>query len=311
MGEVLTVKSTNVRTAVTAVRQSSAARRRAQTAPAQLRLLRASMSLLETASPPLAALWAEALFRTPRRHEMPAREREWIASAWPLRVGDGRDRLHAWSWGEGPTVVLAHGWEGRGSQMGALALALAGAGYRAVALDGPAHGASGRRLCSLPQMAAAIGRLAHHLGPVRAVVAHSFGAAATSWAVASGALEAGRLALIAPGADLQSYIREFGARLGVSASTSARMVRNLERRLAFSWEEGRRPALAGAARAPELPVLVVHDRDDDEVPWSDGEAVAAAWPRAELCSTSGLGHRRILRDPSVAARVAAFVAGSP
>jgi pimeloyl-ACP methyl ester carboxylesterase len=307
MGEVLTTNSTNVRTTV---RPSSAARLRGQSAPAQLRLLRASMAMLESASPALAARWAEVLFRMPRRHRMPAREREWIASAWPLRLGEGRDRVHTWSWGEGPTVVLAHGWEGRGSQMGALAMALAGAGFRAVALDGPAHGASGRRLSSLPQMAAAIARVARHLGPVRAVVAHSFGAAATSWAVGSGELAAERLALVAPGADLQSYIREFGARLGVSAPTTARMVRNLERRLAFSWEEGRRPALAGAARAPHLPVLVVHDRDDDEVPWRDGEAVAAAWPRGELWTTSGLGHRRILRDPAVAARVAAFVAGA-
>lgn len=305
MSDVLTEKSTNVRTAIDHRR----ATQRGQALPPQLRILRASLSFLESTSPALAALWAEALFRSPRRHAMPPRERQWVASAWPLRLGAGHDRIHAWSWGEGPTVVLAHGWEGRGSQMGALSLAIAGAGMRAVALDGPAHGASGRRLSSLPQMAAAIARVAHELGPVRAVVGHSFGAAATSWAVAGG-MEVERLTLVAPGADLHSYIREFGTLLGASPTTVARMVRNLERRFDFSWEEARRPAIAGGARAPHLPVLVVHDHDDDEVPWRDGEAVAAAWPRSVLWETRGLGHRRILRDPAVGARVAAFVAGA-
>lgn len=57
-----------------------------------------------------------------------------------------------------------------------------------------------------------------------------------------------------------------------------------------------------------LPLLVVHDRDDDEVAWSDGAAIARAWPAAELVTTRGLGHRRILRDPAVVARVTAFLA---
>src|SRR5436190_15309881 len=150
MSDVLiSSNSTNVRATAGMQRATSGPR----ALPLQLRLLRASVAMLEATSPALAALWAEALFRHPRRHAMPPRERAWVTSAWPLRIGDGRERIHAWSWGEGPTVVLAHGWEGRGSQMGALALAIAGAGMRAVAIDGPAHGASARRLASLPQMA--------------------------------------------------------------------------------------------------------------------------------------------------------------
>jgi hypothetical protein len=39
-----------------------------------------------------------------------------------------------------------------------------------------------------------------------------------------------------------------------------------------------------------------------------GAAIAAAWPGAELVTTEGLGHRRILRDPAVVARVTDFLA---
>jgi hypothetical protein len=55
-------------------------------------------------------------------------------------------------------------------------------------------------------------------------------------------------------------------------------------------------------------MLVVHDRDDPEVPLAAGSAVAEAW-RARLDVTSGLGHRRILRDEAVVSAVVEFVTG--
>jgi len=54
--------------------------------------------------------------------------------------------------------------------------------------------------------------------------------------------------------------------------------------------------------------LVIHDRDDDEVPLADGRAIAAGWPQARLEVTVGLGHRRVLRDEGVRAMVAAHLA---
>jgi len=56
-----------------------------------------------------------------------------------------------------------------------------------------------------------------------------------------------------------------------------------------------------------VPLLVIHDRDDPTVPWADGAAIATAWPGAELVTTTGLGHRDLLRDASVVARAVAFV----
>jgi hypothetical protein len=57
-------------------------------------------------------------------------------------------------------------------------------------------------------------------------------------------------------------------------------------------------------------LLVVHDHDDDEIGWTEGAAIAASWPGAQLVTTSGLGHRRVLRDEHVAARAAAFLANA-
>jgi hypothetical protein len=54
-------------------------------------------------------------------------------------------------------------------------------------------------------------------------------------------------------------------------------------------------------------LLVVHDRDDGEVAWRDGAAIAAAWPGARLVTSAGLGHRRVLRDPTIQREASAFL----
>jgi pimeloyl-ACP methyl ester carboxylesterase len=53
----------------------------------------------------------------------------------------------------------------------------------------------------------------------------------------------------------------------------------------------------------------VHARDDREVPFADGERMAAVWPGARLLPVDAVGHRRILRDPVTIAAVTDFVAG--
>jgi pimeloyl-ACP methyl ester carboxylesterase len=54
-------------------------------------------------------------------------------------------------------------------------------------------------------------------------------------------------------------------------------------------------------------LLVLHDRDDREVPFTHGEQLAASWPNAQLHAAQGLGHRRILRDEAIVADVTAYI----
>ena len=56
------------------------------------------------------------------------------------------------------------------------------------------------------------------------------------------------------------------------------------------------------------PLLVIHDRKDDTVPFSHGADIARSWPGATLIETSGLGHRELVQDPMVISQVLNFVA---
>jgi pimeloyl-ACP methyl ester carboxylesterase len=56
-----------------------------------------------------------------------------------------------------------------------------------------------------------------------------------------------------------------------------------------------------------LPLLVIHDTDDDVVDSGHARRIHAAYPQSRLILTSGLGHRRILGDPRIVTPVAAFL----
>ena len=81
-------------------------------------------------------------------------------TAEPLAVVHRGQALAVESWGAGPTVLLVHGWNGRGAQLGAFAPALVKSGYRVVTFDTPAHGRSPGRATNLPEISEAI-----HAGP--------------------------------------------------------------------------------------------------------------------------------------------------
>ena len=52
-------------------------------------------------------------------------------------------------------------------------------------------------------------------------------------------------------------------------------------------------------RSTDAPVLVIHGRDDDEVPFHNAEEIVAAHPSARLIGFEGLGHRNVLFAPPV------------
>jgi pimeloyl-ACP methyl ester carboxylesterase len=261
---------------------------------------------LSPIAPVATAELAVALFRRPPRHQASESEREALDKGERTDLSlDGRP-LAIWRWGKGPAVLLVHGWGSRGSRLASFVTPLGDSGFSVVAFDAPGHGASAGSLSSLPQFISAIQAVARHVGGVEAIVAHSMGGAATTLAIERG-LRVGRAVFLAPAADPAGYSERFAATVGLSPDVLARMRRSIEHRFGEKWEDF---DVLSAARTMTAPLLVFHDRDDPDVSWTDGAAIASAWPGAELVSTTGLGHRRIVHDPAVVSRAVAFLVES-
>ncbi len=271
--------------------------------PVRVWALRTAFRTVGTVAPHVAARWAETLFCTPPRHDAPVADEEFVATGRRFLVrSDGQD-IAAWEWGDGPTVLLAHGWGSRAGRFRSVATALVDGGFRVVAHDAPAHGRSTGRLATLPEFARALRAVADHVGDVHGLIGHSLGGAAACLAIRRG-LPARRLVLVAAPADVQRFTQAFGDYLRIPPRARLAMRRNLEIRLRIRLEDLHVPTLA---REIGIPALVVHDREDDEVPFGHGEEIARAFPEGRLLATSGLGHRAVLRDPGVVRQAVAFL----
>jgi pimeloyl-ACP methyl ester carboxylesterase len=293
-------KSTNVRTGSddgAKVTKLSSVRR------AQFLVWQGAMRWAGRLAPDLAARWADRLFFTPRRFPQPFKEQLDLASAHRFSfVAQGRE-LTAWEWGVGAPVVLMHGWEGRGAQLAAVVPELVAAGFKVVAFDAPAHGMSPGKRTNVLEMSAALEALARELGPLHAIVAHSLGCMAVTLALDHG-LDVRRLAYVAPWSTLPSATRTFGEKAGIPVHVMERVRTRMQKRFADDWQR-----LDGLALAKRMstPLLIVHDRDDREVSFAEGQALQECWSGAALFATDKLGHRRVLRHPEAVSRIASFV----
>jgi pimeloyl-ACP methyl ester carboxylesterase len=247
---------------------------------------------------------AEALFVRTERPAPRAEEERFLATAERFSVRAAGQSIAGYRWGaRGPVVVFAHGWWSHAGRFAPLAEAVRAAGGQAVAFDAAGHGRSSGWRSSMPEFAASLRAVVTHVEPVRAIVGHSLGGAATIFALARG-VQAERAVVIAAPSDMPAWAHRFRDLVGLSPGVFNRMEDNLQRRLRLTWQD---LAIPVAAQQLELPGLVIHDVDDPDVPWTEGEAIAMGWRNAEFVTTRGLGHRAILRDPDVIRQVVAFV----
>ena len=265
--------------------------------------LRTAFRTVGTMAPGVAARWAEELFCRPPRQERRPAEEAFLATGRSYGVALDGVELRAWAWGTGPLIVLVHGWGSRAGRWSTLAPILLDRGFAVVTYDAPAHGASPGRIASLLEFAWALRAVADDAGPVHAVVGHSLGGAAIALALNQG-LRAERAVLISSPADPERFADRFAEVLAIPDRVVAAMQQNLEARLKFQWRDLHVPSLVAGLSTP---ALVVHDREDADVLPADAEAIARAWPGSRLLLTDGLGHRAIIRDPSVVRAAADFL----
>ncbi|MBI3898774.1 MAG: alpha/beta fold hydrolase [Gammaproteobacteria bacterium] len=283
-------------------RQKSSAQKPKRPLPmVLLRLLFRSFGLMAPAS---TARLANYLWFRPQRHNPPAREEVLLLEArcYPLRHAG--KQISVYAWGTGPTVLLVHGWSGRGAQLGEFVQPLVDNGYRVVAFDAPAHGRSTGEETTLPEISDLIQRIAQEFAPAHAVIAHSFGVACALYALRTHAFAQRFVAIGAP-ATLDDLLRVFAAELALPTSVVTNVRQLIAQRFgADAWDRFSPQVMA---RQMTMPALIVHDTDDRDIPWQGGAALANAWPQAQFLRTDGLSHRRLLRDADVIARIVHFI----
>ncbi|MCG7938176.1 MAG: alpha/beta hydrolase [Candidatus Thiodiazotropha lotti] len=271
---------------------------------------RTFFGILGRVAPTLTGKLALRLFMTPPR--FPARRRESVAeqnSDHQFQQINGQ-RIAVYRWGEGEPILFSHGWGGRGSHFHALVELIVEAGYQAVTFDAPAHGQSGGKRTNMLEVTNILVALAESLGPLKAVVGHSFGSGIALLAMNRFQVDAEKLILFSCFDDIYWVTDQFGEAFGMNSEVIGAMRDEAQRRyakhLGKAWQ-WRDLSPLKTIQTIEHEILLLHDRQDLEVPYRHAENLLAVAGQARLHTTSGLGHKKILRDQSCLQACLAFI----
>lgn len=247
--------------------------------------------------PGLTRWIALRLFFAPSGYRTNSVEKACLKQGRPFQFRVNDKTIKGWKWGRGPAVLLVHGWNGRGIQFHGFVAPLVRAGYTAIAIDGPAHGASTGRITSYFEFTDTVRTLlSDSRNPdIQGIIAHSFGAAAVVNALAKEGL-AIKMVGIAPVLRLRELLFNTFDQIGIPRSVYTSLIGEFETRFGYRLKTDNPcrliHSLSGSA-------LIVHDEKDRTASIRDSDEQARKHENVSLHTTHGLGHRRILTDSKV------------
>ena len=209
--------------------------------------------------------------------------------------------------GKGPKVLLLHGWSGRGTQLFAFADELRKSNAEVVTFDMPAHGQSLGNKTNIVELVACIKEVHAKYGPFDHAIAHSMGSMALLRALRDGILMKS-VAIIGSGDKISNVFYRFSEQLQFSDKVTEQMIQAVEKKFGMNLESY---SSSMSLEHLEMPLLIVHDKDDKETPFVYSKDLHEIANNSELLLTSGLGHHRILRDSKTVQHIVQFINQHP
>jgi alpha-beta hydrolase superfamily lysophospholipase len=203
-------------------------------------------------------------------------------------------------------VLILHGFSSTLSKFMHYVQPLVDKGMEVLAFDAPAHGMSTGKTVNVLQYRDMIEQVVKLYGPVHAFIAHSFGGLALSLYAEQLSNNAElKIVLIAPATETNTAISYFSEKLGISQKLQAAMKMHILERSGIKAEDF---SVRRAIKQIKSNILWIHDLDDDVTPWKDAEMVKdEGHKNIRFVNTTGLGHRRIYKDETVAKTVIEFI----
>ena len=261
---------------------------------------------LELISSKLASFFGIKLFITPVNFPIPKREQYMLKSAQKkrLHIPEIKKEIEILSYGYSKKkVLLVHGWSGRSTQLFAFADKLLENGYMVISFDGPAHGKSTGKTTMMPEFLKTIQKINTTFGPFEAAIGHSFGATSLYNAAAT-FLDIKTFIAIGSGDRISEIISNFAKNLYLKEKSAKKIQSGLEKKWVIHLDDF---SSSTVAKKIKIPVLVVHDKTDGDVPVSCAYKIRQNLVKGSLFITNGLGHTKILRNNEVINKSIKFI----
>lgn len=254
----------------------------------------------------LVTSYAAKLFTTPIKHKIPKREFEMEHKSIQqlLYVPAINRSVVTYEYGKSNRkILLVHGWSGRGTQLFKIADELVKLGFSTISFDGPAHGKSEGKTTIMSEFIHSILEIDKQYGPFEIAIGHSLGGMSVLNAIKDG-LHVDKAIIIGSGDIVQDILDEFISKLGLKQKISERLRDHFENKFRVKMDDF---SAYKAAQKVKIPVLVIHDYNDPEVPVKAGIHIHKQLENGTLYLTEGLGHRKILGNHNVIKKILDFI----
>lgn len=280
------------------------AEKKANNDPVALVLMRLMFKTLTPVLPDQMNRLAYKLWITPPHFSPPEREQVFIKRAKAGVVLVNNLKIRTWVWGEGPAILFVHGWGGRGTQACGFIDELNQAGFQVVSLDMPAHGQSDGKRTNAIEMAHALDEVIKQIDHLHAIITHSFGGMIFAHYY-NQHVALNKIVMICPPSTLNTAFNQFSETLQLSDPVKTYIIKTLKENFGEDVVE-QFSLIKNGARITQ-PVLIVHDEQDDVVPYQDGKDIANILQQGTFYGTKELGHRKVLYEKAVINAISQFI----
>ena len=261
---------------------------------------------LEAISPKLAMLFAAKLFVRPIKHKIPKRELHMVQKSKQtiLFVPSINKKINIYEYGNNEKkILMVHGWSGRGTQMVKIADKMLELGYAIISFDAPAHGKSDGKTTIMTEFIASILEIEKQFGPFEFAIGHSLGGMSILNAIKQN-LNVKKAIIIGSGDIIQDVIDDFIQKLQLKPKIGLLLKNHFEKKYNEPMENY---SASFSAKSVTIPVLIIHDKDDDDVALKAAHNIHKHLKNSTLMITEGLGHRKILGDTKVIETIKEFI----
>lgn len=254
----------------------------------------------------LTTLFAAKLFTTPIKHKVPKREhameRESIQKT--ITIPKINKEIVVYEYGKSDKkILLVHGWSGRGTQLVKIADELLKNGFMTISFDAPAHGKSKGNSSIMIEFIASILEIEKQYGPFEFAIGHSLGGMSVLNAIKQN-LQVKKAVIIGSGDIIQDIIDDFIYKLQLKPQYGIKLRNHFETKFGGKMDDY---SAYMAAKKIQIPVLIIHDKEDDDVSIKAAYNIHEYLQGSELVITKGLGHRKILGDDGVIKKIIEFI----
>jgi len=247
-----------------------------------------AINCISLITPKYAAHLAITLFSKPKKGKTKPNEADYLKDALQEEVIYNNTPIKTYTWaGNKDTILLAHGWESNTYRWKDLIEILKKLNYNIIALDAPAHGSSGGNLFNAIIYSESINVVAKKYR-ASVIIGHSVGGMSTVFSQYNHPIPSiKKLVLLGAPADFTGIFNRYTYMMGYSKLVAKAMNQYVYRRFNYFPDHFSAAKFSEKIKAKGL---IIHDKKDRIIPYTDGLKFKKNYTNAEFISTKGFGH---------------------